>query len=70
MTNAAKQTYTYTAFTSSSDGAIHQHIGTLAGAKRAAIKYARDSFGNQIAGYGPKIRVADASGAVVIDQRI
>ncbi len=48
--------YHYTAYTAQQDGCVFRHDGTLAGARRKAIEYAKTAFPAwQYAGYGPVI---------------
>ena len=64
-------TYIFTAFTAQQDGTTQEHTGTLEGARRKAMKYAREAFPRWIEGYGPKIVVADkATGERLIEQRL
>ena len=55
-----KTKFEYTAYTSQQDGCLHEHFGTLEGARRKAIKYAKEAFPAwDYKGYGPKIVVRD-----------
>ena len=66
------KTFTYTAYTAQQDGSTFEHTGTLEGARRKAVKYAREAFpASEYAGYGPKIVVADKeTGERLIEQHI
>lgn len=66
------KTFTYSAFSAQQDGATFEHTGTLEGARRKAIKYAKESFPAwQYKGYGPKIVVADKeTGERLIEQSL
>lgn len=54
-------TWKYTAYTSTSDGSTFTHVGTLEGARRKAIAYAKSAYpASEYDGYGPTILVVDA----------
>jgi hypothetical protein len=63
---------TYSAYTNEQDGVTFAHTGTVEGARRKAVAYAKEAFpAPSYKGYGPKIVVADAAtGERLIDQRI
>ena len=57
-----KQALLYTAYTPHSDGVTFDHFGTIEGARRKAVAYARDAFPAwTYKEYGPTIVVSDAA---------
>lgn len=66
------KTFIYTAFSAQQDGETFEHTGTLEGARRKAIRYAKESFPSwKYNGAGPKIVVADkATGERLIEQKL
>ena len=69
---ASKRALKYTAYTASQDGATFEHFGTVEGARRKALKYAREAFPAWgYKGYGPTIVVTDAkTGKRLVEQRL
>lgn len=65
-----KQIFRFSAYTAQQDGVTQEHTGTLEGARRKAVAYAKEVFPKWIPGYGPTIVVADATGQRVIEQRL
>lgn len=71
-TATAARKLEYGACTSTSDGYWHEHTGTVEGARRKAVRYAREAFpASDYRGYGAYIKVRDAeTHEMLVDYRM